>query len=213
MALSNYSELQAEIAGWLHRSDLSAQIPTFIRLAESRLNRLLTLREEEVEATFNAVTGSPYVTLPDDYSAPVAMWLESWIPRRELVFQPPAKLSYVPIATYPTYWTVKAGQIQFDRDAAGAYPLRLRYARRFGLSNTAPTNYLLTDYPDAYLYGSLLESAPWLRDDARLPMWQERFDRAIDEIQAQEDKSKGIVTLGTEASIRNRFGNFNIWEG
>lgn len=213
MAIATYSDLQASVASWLHRSDLTDQIKDFISLAESRLNRLLTLRDEEVEASLVAVPGSAYVALPTDYSAPIAMWLESFIPRRELVFKPPAKLPYMPIATYPTYWTVKADQIQFDRQAQGAYPLTFRYARRFGLTVAAPTNYLLTDYPDAYLFGALLESAPYIRDDGRLAMWQDRFDRCIEEIQNQEDKSKGIVTLGVDPGAQSRYGTFNIWEG
>lgn len=83
----------------------------------------------------------------------------------------------------------------------------------FALSDTNQTNYLLRGYPDAYLFGALLESAPFIRDDGRLAMWQERFDRAVDEIQIQEDKSKGIVTLGVDAGAQSRYGTFNIWEG
>lgn len=213
MAIATYDELQASVASWLHRSDLTDQIKDFITLAESRLNRLLSLREEEVETSMTAAPGSAYVALPTDYSAPVSMWLESWIPRRTLIFKPPAKLPYMPIVTYPTYWTVKADQIQFDRLAQEAYPLTLRYARKFALSSTNQTNCLLSGYPDAYLFGALLESAPFIRDDARLAMWQERFDRAINEIQIQEDKSKGIVTLGVDAGAQSRYGTFNIWEG
>ena len=39
------------------------------------------------------------------------------------------------------------------------------------------------------------------------------FDRAINEIQIQEDESKGIVTLGVDAGAQSRYGTFNIWEG
>lgn len=213
MAIATYDELQASVASWLHRSDLTDQIKDFITLAESRLNRLLSLREEEAEISMAAVPGSAYVALPADYSAPVSMWLESWIPRRALIFKSPAALPYIPIAAYPTYWTVKAGQIQFDRPAQEAYQLTLRYARKFALSNTNQTNYLLKNYPDAYLFGALLESAPFIRDDARIAMWQERFDRAINEIQIQENRSKDITTLGVDVGAQLRYNTFNIWEG
>ena len=36
-----YSELKSNIADWLNRSDLTSVIPTFISLAENRLNRQL----------------------------------------------------------------------------------------------------------------------------------------------------------------------------
>ncbi len=44
MALSTFSELKTEIANYVDRSDLTDQIPTFIKLAEARINRLLRVR-------------------------------------------------------------------------------------------------------------------------------------------------------------------------
>ena len=35
MALSSYSDLKASVASWLHRDDLTTQIPDFICLAEA----------------------------------------------------------------------------------------------------------------------------------------------------------------------------------
>lgn len=213
MTFSNYGELQTAVADWLHRSDLSNTVKSFISLAESRLNRLLSLRSEEIDAQIHAVAGSAYAPLPENYNAPVSLWLETVSPRQTLVFMPPAELPYVAAVSSPTYWTVKAKQIQFDRIAGDNYPLTLRYVRKFALSDTEPTNSLLTDYPDAYLYGALLESAPFIRDDSRIAMWQERFDRAINEIQNQEDKSKGIVLLGVDPGMQSGHYAFNIFEG
>ena len=44
MALATYADLQGEIASWLRRADLSAEIPTFIALAEAQMNRRLRVR-------------------------------------------------------------------------------------------------------------------------------------------------------------------------
>lgn len=213
MALATYSDLVASVTNWLHRTDLAPQVPDFIRLAESRLNRRLTLRDDEIEVPLTATVGSSYVDLPANYAAPVALWLEAWVPRRTVVFVPPAELPYMPIATYPTYWTVKARCIEFDRLAESNYPLRLRYVAKFELSEDNPTNYLLRNYPDAYLYAALLEAAPYIVDDERLSIWQDRLDRAVGEIQVQEDKSKGIVQLGVEAGLQSRRRTFNFYEG
>ena len=42
---TDYTTLQATIANYLARSDLTASIPEFIRLAEDRLSRDLRIRQ------------------------------------------------------------------------------------------------------------------------------------------------------------------------
>lgn len=44
------------------------------------------------------------------------------------------------------------------------------------------TNWLLTNYPDVYLFGALVESAPFVRDDDRLPIWEAELQRRLDEL-------------------------------
>ena len=48
MALTTNAELQAVIADWLNRSDLSAQIPDFLTLAQLKINRKLSIVQQEV---------------------------------------------------------------------------------------------------------------------------------------------------------------------
>ena len=43
MSILNYNSLKQTIAGYLARTDLTAQIPDFIELAETRLRRVLRL--------------------------------------------------------------------------------------------------------------------------------------------------------------------------
>lgn len=40
-------------------------------------------------------------------------------------------------------------------------------------------NWLLTAHPDIYYYGALVESAPYLHDDERLPMWEALLEERI----------------------------------
>jgi hypothetical protein len=48
MALNTNADLQAAIADWLNRSDLSAQIPDFLTLAQLKINRRLSIVEQEI---------------------------------------------------------------------------------------------------------------------------------------------------------------------
>jgi len=65
VALSNYTELQASIADFLNRSDLTSVITDFITMCEAELNRELRVREMSVRT--RAPINSQYVKLPEDF--------------------------------------------------------------------------------------------------------------------------------------------------
>jgi hypothetical protein len=63
---------------------------------------------------------------------------------------------------------------------AGATDVELTYYRKLpALSASQPSNWLLAAAPDVYLYGSLLEAAPFLMSDERLPVWSAAFEAAL----------------------------------
>jgi hypothetical protein len=213
MALATYSDLKASIANWLHRSDLDAMIPDFIAMAESRINRLMQVRGMEVDAPLTMAPGSRYVALPDDFNTPIALWLESFQPRLKLTPALADQLVVSPVAGYPEYWAIDGANIAVDKPAASNYPLTLRYHKTLRLSDSSQTNTVLTEYPDLYLFGSLLEAAPYMRDDARIAVWQERFDRAVKEISDNETENRSVAPLRTELTAIQRGNRFNIFRG
>jgi hypothetical protein len=54
MTIATYTELVSEMGDWLNRADLTAKIPTFVRLFEARMNR--RLRSPDMEQTFSFTT-------------------------------------------------------------------------------------------------------------------------------------------------------------
>jgi hypothetical protein len=54
------------------------------------------------------------------------------------------------------------------------------YAKLPALSAGNTSNWLLTRYPNMYLYAALLEAAPMLYDDTRALLWKAALDEAID---------------------------------
>ena len=78
----------------------------------------------------------------------------------------------------------------------GDVDLRLvYYARIPALSTAAPTNWLLTKSPDLYLYSTLLQSAPYLNDAARLQTWASMRASLME-----------AMRLESEAALRPRSG-------
>jgi hypothetical protein len=199
----NYSTLQSAIANWLHRNDLTETIPDFIALTESRINRVFSARGTENEALLTATPHSEFVELPSDFGSPIVLWLESFVPRQELILKQASELDYSPIESYPNFWAVKSNQIQFDRIASDSYPLRLRYVQTINIAAT-DTNYILTNYPDIYLFGALVEAAVFIRDMEQMQVWQQKLDVAMIEAQGSENTVKNSL-LTTENVTNSRF--------
>ena len=58
------------------------------------------------------------------------------------------------------------------------------------LSTTNPSNEYLEVCPDLLLYASLVESAPFLMDDARLVTWEQLYTRGLTSITKSDEQSE-----------------------
>jgi hypothetical protein len=89
------------------------------------------------------------------------------------------------------FYTVLAQEFQFAPEPDAAYVLEiLYYAKPPVLSSTNPSNVFLANYPDALLYGALIEAEPYLINDARSQTWAALYDRAIKNIQDSDQNSE-----------------------
>lgn len=213
MALANYVDLKLAVADWLHRKDLTARIPDFIAMAEASINRRLKISPAEVETPVFMTIGSRFIPLPGNFGTPICLWLESNMPREKLT---PALPSELPVdggqSGEPLYWAIDGTKIAFDQRADKAYPLTLRYVQKFSLSDANQTNWLMTEAPDAYLYGALKEAAPYMRDDARIGIWENKFEQVIQEVKHRQNDRKSIAGLMTDPGLGGN-SRFNINRG
>ena len=195
MALTTYAQLKSAVADWLERSDLSDRVGDFITLAESRLNRVLRLRLMESDQSLVATPGSRMILLPLGFREPVALWREAAGGRQALSFVDVASLEAQASAGQPQHWTVDGGFLAFERPCDQAYGFTLRMLGRLALSDVAPSNAVLADYPDLYLFGALVEAAPYLRDAEMLSLFAARFDAALAEVRMKEARSRALANL------------------
>ena len=87
MSITTYAELITALdggSGYLHRTDLTAKVPDFIDLAESKINRRLKLLLQETEATLTASIGSRLMSVPTLFGTPIKLWCTTYEPRDEL---------------------------------------------------------------------------------------------------------------------------------
>lgn len=198
MAITTYAELQAAAANWLVRGDLTARIPEFIALAETRLNRVLRTRLAETEVALVATVGARTIPLPAGFTEPLRVWLERADGREELPFLEASLIGASSLRGEPRAWAVDAATLRFDRPCAEAYPLTLRMLKAFQLSDAAPINGLLSEAPDVYLFATLSEAGPFLRDGELANAYEAKLTRAIEELNTKDARSRAARTLGTE---------------
>jgi len=213
VAIATYSDLQAAIASWLNRTDLTAQIPDFITLAEARMMRKLRLRLFEQEAAVNTTTSSRTVALPADYREPLNLWLNRGNGREALNFIPASVLETVTTPGAPLYWAIDGGNLAFERPCDQPYSITFRYIQKLALSALSPTNALLTAYPDAYLTAALAEASRFLKDADAAKLWDDKHNQVAHDIREQEERTNTLTTLHTEVAHLTRRRSFDITRG
>lgn len=170
----DYSTLQTAIADTLLRSDLTSVIPRFIQLAEQRLKRdpRLLGAGGELKVDVPIVIGQSAFTLPANLQevrsvlTPFNTGLVSLRYETPTVFFEKQDNYYT-----PTAYTVVGENLHIAPPASEASTVTLVYTGLPALSVVNPTNWLLTDSADIYLYAALAESAPYLDHDDRIVTW------------------------------------------
>ncbi len=167
-----YEELIAAIRVWLSRTDQEANIPTFIRNVEARLNRDLRVREMIGRAT--ASVDVEFADLPTDFLAPRS----AQIGDRALNYLMPDDMLKIGRGGPTWAYTVLGASIQFAPAPVDADAVELTYYRRLNPIGESATNWLLRNHSDAYLYGALAEAATVTRDETLLAMAEGKFQDA-----------------------------------
>lgn len=186
MAIATWSDLCAALADFMNRKDATAAIPSFVTLAEAEMNRKLRVRQMTARAT--AVISSEFEAIPADYCGEQALTLDN-SPTLQLSFCDADKINYeksrrTQITGNPEMYSIQGDDIQFFPAPTAAWTARMVYYRTIpALSAARATNWLLTKYPDAYLYGSLSQAGNWLRGEPRLSQWIAEFEGILDNIQ------------------------------
>ena len=195
MAFKSYVELKASLLDWLIRPDLSALVGSFIDLFEGQANRALRTRWQETVMPAFVLTGGT-ITVPADHLGTRTMTLTTG---QSLHFVTPQQFDDFPLAAggLPRVYTLIGNQYIVGPAPTGASIARLVYWRRIPPLSTNSTNWLLANYPDTYLYGSLMHAAPYLNNDERLPTWIDMARRAMESVVADDIAAKypGPLTI------------------
>ena len=196
MAITTYAELQTATANWLDRTDLTSRIPEFIELAEANFNRVI--RQPDMVATDNSFSiAGRYTTLPTD-TLEIIRIVVDLTPVIVLEYLTPEEISERRIVMSstgkPYYFTTIGGatnQLEVLPSPDSTYTSSIVYYTRIAvLSDSATSNWLLASHPDIYLFGTLVEAEPYLKNDERMTMWTTRLDKALNALGLQGHRER-----------------------
>lgn len=192
MAISTYTELKSAVADWLNRDDLTSVIPTFISLAEAGMERVLRTRKMLVRST--APLDTQYSAVPADFLEIRSMKLTSTSPIQPMFAETIESLDDRDATDSapgrPMYFSVVGNQIRVHPTPDATYTAELAYyAKLDKLSDSVSTNWILSQHPDAYLYGALLQASPYLKDDERTAVWSNLYVASIEAMRTADERA------------------------
>lgn len=156
----SYATLQTDVADYLHRTDLTAKLPTFVSLAEAVLFRELNVKDMGVSV--DLTTTGEYCDLPADFGEVARVTVTYDSTETPLDYQSPA-YSWTGTAR-PTSYALESNQIRIFGAGTG-FAFRLYYLPKISaLTDVNTTNWLLENAYDLYMYATALEAARYIRD-------------------------------------------------
>lgn len=204
MAINTFSTLKSAVGDWLDRTDIDNAIDNMISLMESRLYR--SLRVRDMESALSVTISSGVATLPTDFLAlkyayidgspakPMMVQSADWVLRNHPLRSSTAK---------PTFVAVDAGTLIFGPFPDSDYTVKgTYYAKPAALSATNESNFLVTDWPDLALYGTLVHSAMFLGQDSRLTVWEAAYQEIFDSVMSAEKAERFPPTVALAVSAQ-----------
>lgn len=192
MAISTYAELKAAVSDWLNRDDLTGAIPSFIALAEADMSR--KLKDWRMDVVLPVTLSGQYTALPSDWLATTRLNLIAPSSRLDLASDgalAEMRFQRGDMAGKPTHYAHTAGSLEAFPTPDASYAAEMVYrAKIVSLSDAAPSNWLLTSAPDCYLYGALMQAAPYLKDDARIGIWGGLYAEAITGLNEASERAR-----------------------
>ena len=192
-AVMTYDSLVDDIQTYLERTDAQtlAKIPQFIMLAEQIIAADIKFLGNLTVAESTMVQGDNVIAKPARWRKTVSMnvtvdgtrspvllrtyeYIREYWPKQNLEDVPKFFCDY----DYE-HWLI-------GPTPAAAYTYEVLYYQRVPpLDSSNQTNWFTQYAPQALLYGSLLQAMPFLKNDERMPMWQQNYDHIIEVLKAE----------------------------
>lgn len=213
MTISTYAELKTALENWSARTDadVTDREDEFIDLTESMLyfgaqdpftgQMIPPLRNSNMQTSTDLTVSSQTAAKPSDYLEAIRLYI-SGSPNRDLTYLTPDQFwsrSGSSTSSKPFYYTIEGDNFVFGPSPDASYTGKLLYYAKFAdLDGTDTTNWLITNYPNVYLYGSLFHLFLFTKDDAEAQKFLSLYRstlKGLTEQQERERVSGSVLTI------------------
>lgn len=214
MAISTYTELLTALENWSANTEHTNRLPEFIALCENRIwyghgdesdpLHSEPLKISAMEATTDLTIDEQEVAHPTDFLYARRLYLDT-IPKVDLTYMPPDRFwqstqARLDTTGKPELYTNEGTNFVFAWSPDSTYTGKLLYYKKLtGLSPSNDSNWIITNAPAMYLYGSMLEYYLYLRNDTEIQKYALLFSGAVNSINAMD---KALRHSGSDISAR-----------
>jgi hypothetical protein len=193
-SVMTYDSLVENIQSYLERTDTATleKIPLFIMLAEQIIASQIKFLGNLTVQTSAMVSNQAVIDKPARWHKTVSFNITVAGSRQPVLLRkyeylreywPDATKTGIPayFADYDyTHWLVAP-------TPSTNYSFEILYYERIQpLDSSNQTNWFTIYAPQALLYGSLLQAMPFLKNDERMPMWQQNYDLIMQTLMAED---------------------------
>lgn len=179
--ITNYTTLQTAIGDYLARSDLTSFLPNFVQNWEERFYRDSKNWASWMEAALSVTISTNAAAVPADYLGLKVAYVGTSPLKRVTLTQLYERYPRgVGSAGTAKLIARDGASFVFGPEGVSGTLSGTYYAKPANLRTDADgVNWLITNAPDLCLYGALLEAEAFLKNDARLDVWQRFYNEAL----------------------------------
>lgn len=184
----NFFTLRSEIVEWCDNEDVvtATRAETGIEFVTAQLNRQLRVRKMSGVWERLVKAGEYRFALPEDWLGARVIraqvedrWVELEYLTPEMLY---AKIDPSDPSSFLCYYTIEGCNLVVAPYSEETMVLMTYYSRIPALSGDNPTNWVLDENPDIYLFGALSHMETFVRNDERTQLWEARYQRALSDL-------------------------------
>lgn len=198
MPLDNYANLKQQIVKWSHRDDIEEHVADCVAIAESHMYRGTEgLRVQSMQVAVEASHSTKIIAFPSGLIEfrNISIQIDGVFYRLKKI--PLAQIPNDGQAGVPSSYAL-TNSIVLDYEPDKAYTFKFEYfSKPAALTDDAPVNDILTNYPNIYFYGAMAAAFQYAGELEQVTYWGNLFQSAI--LKANEDADiLGYGTLPTQ---------------
>ena len=177
----NYTEVGSEVLS-------DSVLNVFIENVENKVQKQLDLDAFRKFATSSFTTGSPFITLPDDFDLERGVQIvdtstndRTWAEQRDTTFIDEYNVDRINNTGKPIYYANwDQNTLIFAPTPDSAYTVELWYnAKPDHLTSTNTTTFLSNNAPEVLIYGTVAEAFSYLKNPTFVQLYEQKYSQAV----------------------------------